>query len=285
MNKKLLFNITHYYINGFEAKGNNTGRCFQSFHSVSNFPKHKIIIDVSQHDTRLSSWSWSHFILRFILINVYIRVWVALLQPSGLELPHTIRGLVFQSVGSQVRCLVVKFLVQSGVWLETNPVWTFLHWHNTTPDFLSLFGTRDRKTDWQRYTEEWSELKVNQCDQTRETSRQTDLLTIVNSRQQHRHPSRYTQTHSHTRSSPLPPSQEPNAKNIGYYLSAVAATVRPVCLPLSVCVFPVCHCIEMGGRQGEAASRVIQMFSSSASQWPTVARAKRGSLWGPDRWP
>ncbi len=37
----------------------------------------------------------------------------------------------------------------------------------------------ETERDWRRYTEEWSELEVNQCAQNREPSRQTDLLTIV----------------------------------------------------------------------------------------------------------
>lgn len=49
-------------------------------------------------------------------------------------------------------------------------------------------------------------------------------------------------------------------------------------MSLSVCVFsvcvPVCHCVEMGGTGGEAASHDIQMFQSPASQRPTVAQLK-----------
>lgn len=85
-------------------------------------------------------------------------------------------------------------------------------------------------------------------------------------------------THRHTTPSLLNASQEHNLQDVGYYSPVVAASVRPVCLHLSVCVFPdcvpVCHCIEMGGRRGEAASHVIQMFQSPASQQPTVAGLK-----------
>lgn len=85
-------------------------------------------------------------------------------------------------------------------------------------------------------------------------------------------------THTHTRSCLLRASQEQNLKDVGYYSPVVVASARPVCLRLSVCVFPVCvpvcHCIEMGGRGGEAASHVIQMFQSAASQRPTVAGLK-----------
>lgn len=141
----------------------------------------------------------------------------------------------------------------------------------------------ETERDSLRYTEKWSELEVNQCAQNREPSRQTDLLTIVTpppitTTLSDRHTHTHTQACKHARSGLLNASQEQNLQDACYYSPVVAASVRPVSLRLSVCVFPdcvpVCHCIEMGSRRGEAASHVIQMFQSLASQRPTVAELK-----------
>lgn len=134
------------------------------------------------------------------------------------------------------------------------------------PNFLSLFSIRNRERLAEMHRVKWTGNKPV-C--TKQRTKQTDWPINYSNPLHH---------HRDTRSRLLNTSLEDKWKDVGSYLPAVAASVLPVCLRLSVCIFPdrvpLCRCIEMGGRRGEAASHVIQMFQSPASQRPTVAQLK-----------
>lgn len=143
------------------------------------------------------------------------------------------------------------------------------------PNFLSLFSIRNRERLAEIHRVKWTGNKPV-C--TKQRTKQTDWPINYSNPLHHFHHPLQIYTNRDTRSRLFSTSLEDKWKDVGSYLPAVAASVLPVCLRLSVCIFPdcvpLCHCIEKGGRRGEAASHVIQMFQSPASQRPTVAQLK-----------
>lgn len=107
---------------------------------------------------------------------------------------------------------------------------------------------------------------------TKQSHRQTDLLTTVP-----------TTTTPHDPLHDLPPDIHKRTQDpvcCVHHERTCSGYYSPVCQ----CVFFLSVSLSVTAKKREAVSHVIQMFQSPASQRPTVARLKRGSLWRPDRW-
>lgn len=159
----------------------------------------------------------------------------------------------------------------------------FLHVPTSCP-YLVWETERDSR----RYIVKWSELEVNQCAHNREQSRQTDLLTIVTPSPQHHHPFRYT--HTDTQAHKVQSTECITELTRCWLLFAsgsgfCAAWISP---SVSVCFPWLCPCLSLhrNGKQKRGGSQPRYSNVPEPGQpAANCSRAKRGSLWGPDRWP
>ena len=140
---------------------------------------------------------------------------------------------------------------------------------------------------WQRYTEEWSELEVNQCAQNR--AKQTDWPINYSYPHHHHHhrPSRYTHTdvHTHTHKHKGWDSECIAELTRCWLLFASGSSFCAACMSPSVSVcFPwlrPCLSLHRNGRQKRGGSQ--PRYSNVPEPGQPAANcswAKRGSLWG-----
>lgn len=131
----------------------------------------------------------------------------------------------------------------------------------------------ETQRDWWGFTEEWSELEVNQCAQNRAT--QTDWP--INYRIPLQQP--FTSTDICAETCLLRLSQKQIPQDVGYYSQVAAASVQ-ACMSPSVrlwfaCLWPCLSLHRIGeAEEGRQSATLFKCSRARTSQQPTVAGLK-----------